>query len=77
MRGEERERVRTPVNHAAIDLRYPFPGNTDPLRKLIRRDILEKKWLLPTLNVIAPISNQDLGIVFCGFLSLDIDVDVM
>lgn len=40
-------------------------------------DILERKWLLPTLDVIAPIKNEDMGIVFRGYLSFDIDVDVI
>lgn len=40
-------------------------------------DILERKWLLPTLDVIVPIKNEDMGIVFRGYLSFDIDVDVI
>lgn len=50
MRGEKRERDLIPGNHAEFEIdliyMYPFPGNTDPLRKLIRRDILEKNaWI--------------------------------
>lgn len=40
-------------------------------------DILERKWLLFILDVIVLIKNEDMGIVFCGYFSFDIDVDVI